>query len=483
MKTRHLLQTAAFAVVSAFSLQPSTLVFASPLGTAFNYQGRLAEGGNPANGSYDLRFSLYDALASGSQVGSSLTSSAVAVSNGLFAVTLDFGGGVFEGTARWLAIEVRTNGNGAFVLFSPRQPLNASPYALYAPAAGNAQTVANGVCTTNFYANPAWLTSLAGTKVTGNISGNAAGFTGSLAGDVTGPQTATVIASGVVTSAKLASDAASLAKVSGGAMANSGGKVGIGTSNPQNTLHVNGGVQFDKTGSAIGRLVLNTVTRNDPGRYGILFSNNLQAPFLGDDTQPIGFAFLSGWSNYRTNDASVRVHGKASASWGKYVEMTHDGTNGVIKTDAGHLVLAPGGNVGIGTTSPATKLDVNGTMRATTVTITSDRAAKEDFAPVDAKEILQRVASVPIQTWVFKSQPTTRHSGPVAQDFYAAFGVGSDDKHIATVDADGAALAAIQGLYQMVKEKEVRIEGLEKEVAGLKSLVNGLLQKSNGGGL
>jgi hypothetical protein len=57
----------------------------------------------------------------------------------------------------------------------------------------------------------------------------------------------------------------------------------------------------------------------------------------------------------------------------------------------------------------------------------------------------------------------------VAQDFHAAFNVGEDDQHIATVDADGVALAAIQGLNEVVKEKEARIAALEKQNVSLES--------------
>ena len=62
-----------------------------------------------------------------------------------------------------------------------------------------------------------------------------------------------------------------------------------------------------------------------------------------------------------------------------------------------------------------------------------------------------------------------RHIGPMAQDFYAAFGVGGDDTSISTVDADGVSLAAIQGLYQMIQEKDQRISQLENEVTQLKN--------------
>ncbi len=70
-------------------------------------------------------------------------------------------------------------------------------------------------------------------------------------------------------------------------------------------------------------------------------------------------------------------------------------------------------------------------------------------------------------TWNYRSQDAAiRHIGPVAQDFYAAFGVGEDDRHISTIDADGVALAAIQGLYQVVQQKETRIADLGSAAAG-----------------
>jgi hypothetical protein len=125
-----------------------------------------------------------------------VTNSPVELTNGLFTATLDFGAAPFSDEARWLDIGVRTNGSGGdFTQLAPRQPLTPLPYALYAPNAGKAQTVVNGVYTTGSYANPVWLTALSGSTVTGNISGNAAGFTGSLAGDVTGQQGANFVAS------------------------------------------------------------------------------------------------------------------------------------------------------------------------------------------------------------------------------------------------------------------------------------------------
>lgn len=99
---------------------------------------------------------------------------------------------------------------------------------------------------------------------------------------------------------------------------------------------------------------------------------------------------------------------------------------------------------------------------------TSDREAKTEFAPVEGQEVLARVAALPIQTWVYKSErPSARHIGPMAQDFHAAFDVGNNEKEINTVDASGVALAAIQGLHRLIQEKEARIAALEARLTVL----------------
>jgi len=106
-------------------------------GTAFTYQGRLNSGTNPANGSFDLRFAVYDAATAGTQQGLLLTNTATGVTNGLFTVTLDFGN-QFSGANRWLEIGVRSNGVATtFTTLAPRQPLAPTPYAIFANTASN----------------------------------------------------------------------------------------------------------------------------------------------------------------------------------------------------------------------------------------------------------------------------------------------------------------------------------------------------------
>ena len=105
--------------------------------TAFTYQGQLTDNGSPASGIYDLRFTIYDAVSFGNVVSGVLTNAATPVVNGLFSVTLDFGAGAFTGPGRWLQLEARTNGGGAFTALLPRQQLLPTPYAIMANTASN----------------------------------------------------------------------------------------------------------------------------------------------------------------------------------------------------------------------------------------------------------------------------------------------------------------------------------------------------------
>ena len=118
--------------LACLALLSSVLAVVAQTST-FTYQGQLVADGNPANGPFDLRFTLHDAAISGNQVGSALTNSPVNVTNGLFTTALDFGSSAFDGSARWLQIGVRTNGDtNAYVLLAPRQLLTSTPYAVRA---------------------------------------------------------------------------------------------------------------------------------------------------------------------------------------------------------------------------------------------------------------------------------------------------------------------------------------------------------------
>jgi hypothetical protein len=121
-------------------------------------------------------------------------------------------------------------------------------------------------------------------------------------------------------------------------------------------------------------------------------------------------------------------------------------------------------NAGSGGTVAMT-LTASGNLRVNgTVSSSSDRNVKERFEPVNSRDVLEQVAALPLARWSYKEDPGTRHLGPMAQDFYAAFHVGPDDKHIATVDADGVALAAVQGLNQKLTEELKRRDAENAEL-------------------
>ena len=95
---------------------------------------------------------------------------------------------------------------------------------------------------------------------------------------------------------------------------------------------------------------------------------------------------------------------------------------------------------------------------------------KQDFAPIDRRAILDALERLPISTWHYRSEePKARHIGPMAQDFIATFNVGSSDKAILQVDADGVALAAIQALHEELKELRQRNAALGREIEGMRT--------------
>ncbi|MCA9829548.1 MAG: hypothetical protein R3B97_17340 [Dehalococcoidia bacterium] len=140
--------TAAILALPAYSALGSVLdpgpareasVLAAPteLTDSFTYQGRLTDNNQPASGAYDFRFIAYDAETGGDQVGLTVTKDDLPVSAGVFTTTLSLGPDAFNGDARWLEIAVRPGAStGTYTVLSPRQPISAVPYAIYAKTVG-----------------------------------------------------------------------------------------------------------------------------------------------------------------------------------------------------------------------------------------------------------------------------------------------------------------------------------------------------------
>ena len=226
-------------------------------------------------------------------------------------------------------------------------------------------------------------------------------------------------------------------------------------------------------------------------RFGGSYTGTSQGGFLRVDSRAGTLFTFNGRPAGSTADTaqlgSISAEGTVRFEIGPGEKFSLGG-NGDFEIDAfgvigGRFVVLNNGNVGIGNAAPSSKLQVvNATCNGTTWANASDRNLKEHFAKVNAAEILDRVLGLSVTEWNYKDAPNERHVGPVAQDFHAAFGLGSSDKHITTVDADGVALAAIQGLNQKLeaelRAKSETIKQLEERLNRLEKLVDPSLRHS-----
>jgi hypothetical protein len=415
MKIKHI----TFALV--LFVLGGTLVTAAPLGTAFTYQGRLYDRTTAVNGNYDLRFTLYDALAGGNIVAGPVTITPVAVANGLFTTSLDFGAGVFNGDARWLEIGARTTGSEmGYSTFVPRQPVTPAPYAL---GAGNAVTFGGQL--PSYYAPAAGLAAYlakSGDTMTGKLNlpanGLAAGInqlvlSGGRVGIGTPSPQAALDVAGTVRATAFQGDGSGLTGLNPGAFTgwSLGGNNGITSSDFLGTtdataleLRVNStrGLRLEPcagTVNVIGGSLANGVASGVVGATIAGGGNhyNLPLPSFPNRVNQ-NFGTISGGANNSVSGDSGTIGGGS----GNAVSGDH-GTvpGGSLNAAAGSYSFAAGyrakslsdaafvwadyqeadfastapnqfliraaGGVGIGTTFPAAALDVNGTVRASGV--------------------------------------------------------------------------------------------------------------------
>ena len=146
-------------------------------------------------------------------------------------------------------------------------------------------------------------------------------------------------------------------------------------------------------------------------------------------------------------------------------------SNFVCGTPNAFIVRATGGVVIRSAVAPEAGVILG--AGSSTWAMGSDRDAKDNVVPVDPRGVLDRLVDVPIATWNYSAQPPqVRHMGPMAQDLHAAFGLGESDRHITSIDADGIALAAIQGLNSKLEQRDAALRdaqrAADREIAALK---------------
>jgi hypothetical protein len=187
----------------------------------------------------------------------------------------------------------------------------------------------------------------------------------------------------------------------------------------------------------------------------------------GNSASGLTATIPGGYLNVASGDGSFAAGTRANAIHnGSFVWSSVNATPISSTTTNQFLVRATNG-FSLSTNAAGT---VGCSLLVGTWNCTSDRNAKENFAPVDGVAVLDTLAGIPIETWNFNTQDAAvRHMGPMAQDWYAAFGLGEGETTISAVDADGVALAAIQGLYAVVKEQQAENEALRERVAALEA--------------
>lgn len=283
-----------------------------------------------------------------------------------------------------------------------------------------------------------------------------------------------------------------LFRLSAGAPSNSlyvdsAGRVGLGTSTPAENLHIwdddTPAIRLDQSGGGWAPQIWD-VASNEAYLFIRDVTHGSSLPFRIQAGAP---------------SASLNIKNDGRIGLGTWypeaaLEVERTGTDASLvldRTAGAKMVLSAGsGGAALGTTTghPVqvlvgagvhTTFETNGdvTIQGGVLIENSNVHAKENFVAVDPQEVLALLDEVSISTWNFKAdEADTPHMGPMAQDFYRAFGLGMDDQHIAPIDTNGVALAAIQGLYQMVQDQETEIEALEAQNADLEARLVALEQ-------
>jgi hypothetical protein len=253
------------------------------------------------------------------------------------------------------------------------------------------------------------------------------------------------------------------------------GRIGLGTSTPVVELHIKDSdtptVRLEQDSSGGWTAQTWDLAGNESNFFIRDATNGSKLPFRIQPNTPSSTLSLK-------SDGNVGI-GTWSPAAPFEVETTGENSTVLLdRTDGGQWFLSSlaDGTFTIGTAADGSALlilDSLGNLTTSgTVNGISDRDAKVDFRMVDPGAVLNAVSAMAITSWSLAGDTAgVRHLGPTAQDFYAAFGLGADERHIAISDVGGVALAAIQALKAQLEERDRRIDELTKRLEALEGLL------------
>lgn len=178
----------------------------------------------------------------------------------------------------------------------------------------------------------------------------------------------------------------------------------------------------------------------------------------------------------RSTVDTIRAGVNHSANWrvsGGFRIFTSSNLSTGVTIQSGNSVSNWGQSLAVISTSTGAYLSQSGVWNNA-----SDINRKHLFEEVSGEEVLQLLRDIRVQKWSYKTDSShVRHIGPMAQDFYKVFGLGSDEKVIGTVDADGVALAAIQALEKRTTELMNELKEQKEENKKLQERLDALERK------
>jgi hypothetical protein len=434
---------------------------------ALNYRGTLQDAGKPANGSFELELRVFDAATGGKALTETISLSNVEVRDGVFEVPLDVGADLSMQPEVFLEAAIRAPGDATFQPLAGRQQIKGGSATCWVVDGNNdlgtgtlglISPIPSGLLTLRSGSQNVYLRNGGGLEQAGSTA------SGSNSTAMNNSQSAGALSAAFNTAsaAGAGSFAAGRGQVpaahaSSFVFADSQAAVFSTNAADQFAVRARSGVGINAAPPDVNVELTVTATAGAGDLPDIWLRPN---PAI--TTNAAGIMLTAGnaatLAGLNLNNAGFYIDNRSS-----------NGANFFRR-----MALEPNGSVNIRSSTNNANAGVTMAEGAGSWSSLSDRNMKTAIVPADVLSILDRVVSMPMSTWSYIAQGEgVRHIGPMAQDFAASFGLGENDTTISTIDADGVALAAIQGLNAKLEaenaELHERLAAIEASLQALQS--------------